>query len=252
MAILQPRNIGRGKQYSPYGVEVRGVRPDMTTCRNTIHYLNDGNCTFRFNLFKREYLVPVIILLKAFIPTTDREIYEKLTQGDERNTFLTDRVELFLREAKQYSASTTTQALSFLGSRFRTTIRAPSRTSDKAVGEEIIRRYVLVHLNSNQAKFNYMMYVLPFSLLSLYSLSPSLPFPFLLSLFSIPSPFPRFLLPISLFHSSLVSFCFKNIPFPSGMILSSSQSLVVPFYSYCRIPFSLFHTSPLSLSLSDG
>ena len=34
--------------------------------------------------------------------TTDREIYEKLTQGDSNNTFVTDRVELMLRESKVF------------------------------------------------------------------------------------------------------------------------------------------------------
>ena len=137
MAIKQPKNVQRGKLYSPYGIEIRCLRPDQTTNRNVVHYLTDGNCTLRFSLMKREYFVPVVVLLKAFINTTDREIYEKLTLGDEGNTFLTDRVELLLREAKQFSVSSPAQAYAFLGERFRNSLRAPARHSDKMVGENI-------------------------------------------------------------------------------------------------------------------
>jgi DNA-directed RNA polymerase I subunit RPA2 len=133
MAIKQPKNVHRGKNYSPYGVEIRCLRADLTTQRNTIHYLTDGNCTLRFTLLKREYFVPVVILLKCFIDTTDREIYEKLTQGDEENTFVTDRVELLLREAKQYGVFSKAQSLAFLGARFRHILRSPTRLSDKVV-----------------------------------------------------------------------------------------------------------------------
>ena len=134
MAIKQQKNIQRGKLYTPYGIEIRCLRPDQTTNRNVVHYLSDGNCTVRFNFLKREYFVPVVVLLKAFVSTTDREIYEKLTLGDETNTFLTDRVELLLREAKQFGVTSPQQALSFLGSRFRSAMKAPSRHTDKSVG----------------------------------------------------------------------------------------------------------------------
>ena len=133
MAIKQSKNIQRGKLYTPYGIEIRCLRKDQTTNRNVVHYLSDGNCTVRFSLFKKEFFIPVVILLKAFINTTDREIYEKLTMGDETNTFITDRAELLLREAKQFNVSSPQQALAFLGSRFRNALKSPSRHSDKSV-----------------------------------------------------------------------------------------------------------------------
>ena len=44
--------------------------------------------------------VPLVILLKAMGGCTDREIYERLLQGDVNNSFLSARLELLLQEAK--------------------------------------------------------------------------------------------------------------------------------------------------------
>jgi hypothetical protein len=35
--------------------------------------------------------VPAVLILRAFIETTDKEMYESLVQGNSANTFLTDR-----------------------------------------------------------------------------------------------------------------------------------------------------------------
>ena len=48
----------------------------------------------------QEFLVPVVIILKALRDTTDREIHERLLQGDRENTFLAAHVEV--REDKTY------------------------------------------------------------------------------------------------------------------------------------------------------
>lgn len=177
MALQQGKYTARGRDYSPFGVEIRCLRPDQTTLRNTVHYLVDGNCTLRFSMQKQEFFVPVVVLLKvrrrplhrtrlalthlqAFRHTTDREIFEKLVQGDTTNTFLTDRVELLLREAAAQGSETQTQnqCLAYLGSKFRGKLRCSNRMSDKQVGELLIRRFVLVHLEDGVDKFNFLLY----------------------------------------------------------------------------------------------
>ena len=44
--------------------------------------------------------MPVVLVLKALKETSDRELYEQLMRGDRNNTFLSDRLELLLRESK--------------------------------------------------------------------------------------------------------------------------------------------------------
>jgi DNA-directed RNA polymerase I subunit RPA2 len=55
------------------------MRTDRTSVTFTLHYLSNGVLTCRFQLRRNEFFIPVIILLKALVPCTDREIYEKGT-----------------------------------------------------------------------------------------------------------------------------------------------------------------------------
>jgi DNA-directed RNA polymerase I subunit RPA2 len=94
---------------------IRCVRPDQSSHSISIHYLNDGNCTVRFSYRKQEYMIPLVMVLKALVPTTDKEIYDSIVQEDDNNTFVTDRVELMLRAMKRYALYTQDQCLAFIG-----------------------------------------------------------------------------------------------------------------------------------------
>ncbi|KAI1661465.1 DNA-directed RNA polymerase I subunit RPA2 [Daldinia decipiens] len=152
LAINRPSFTGRGPAYTPYGIILRSVRPDETSQTNVLHYLDDGNVTFRFSWRKNEYLVPVMMILKALIETNDREIFEGLvgapgSKGIE-NTFLTDRVELLLRTYKTYGIYTMAQTRAYLGEKFRPVLGVPDTLSHYEVGTEFLRRIVLVHLGN--------------------------------------------------------------------------------------------------------
>ncbi|KAK3329036.1 hypothetical protein B0H66DRAFT_11117 [Apodospora peruviana] len=150
LAIVRPSFTNRGAAYTPYGIIVRSVRPDETSQTNVLHYLNDGNVTFRFSWRKNEYLVPVMMILKALMETNDREIFEGLvgppgSKGIE-NTFLTDRVELLLRTYKVYGLYSKTNTRAYLGQKFRAVLGVDDTKSDYEVGTEFLRKIVLVHL----------------------------------------------------------------------------------------------------------
>ncbi|KAJ1331189.1 DNA-directed RNA polymerase I subunit RPA2 [Microdochium nivale] len=152
MAINRPSFQNRGPSYTPYGIIFRSVRPDETSQTNVLHYLNDGNVTFRFSWRKNEYLVPVVMILKALTETNDREIFEGLvgaphSKGVE-NTFLTDRVELLLRTYKTYGLYSMKQTRAYLGEKFRPVLGVPETLSNYEVGTEFLRKIVLVHLGN--------------------------------------------------------------------------------------------------------
>lgn len=86
MAIVRPSFANRGASYSQYGIQIRCVRPDQTSQTNVLHYLNDGQVTFRFSWRKNEYLVPVIMILKALCDTSDREIFDGIIGSDTKNS----------------------------------------------------------------------------------------------------------------------------------------------------------------------
>ncbi|KAJ4153473.1 hypothetical protein LMH87_009958 [Akanthomyces muscarius] len=152
MAINRPSFQNRGPGYSPYGIILRSVRPDETSQTNVLHYLNDGNVTFRFSWRKNEYLVPVIMIMKALVETNDREIFEGLIgpMGSKatENTFLTDRVELLLRTYKSYGLYSKSETRAYLGQKFRVVLGVPETMSDYDVGTEFLRRITLVHLGN--------------------------------------------------------------------------------------------------------
>ena len=118
-AIKRPTYKSRGPSYSEYGVAIRSANhtEDCSSVSNTLHYLNSGGCTLRFSVRKQEFLIPSLILLRALRPSTDMEVYSRIVLGDEENTFLTDRVNLLLHDAKQFGLHTTEECKAYIGAR---------------------------------------------------------------------------------------------------------------------------------------
>jgi len=111
----------------------------------------------RFSWRKQEYIIPIMLILKALVNATDKEIFEGVMMKDYDNTFLTDRVELLLRSYKTYNLYTGTQCLEYLGDKFRVVLGLPEDLSNLAVGAELVDRVVLVHLPSARDKYRMLM-----------------------------------------------------------------------------------------------
>ncbi|KAK6460966.1 DNA-directed RNA polymerase I [Scheffersomyces coipomensis] len=160
MALIRPSFGNRGASYSKFGIQIRCVRPDQTSQTNVLHYLHDGNVTFRFSWRKNEYLIPVVMILKALIETNDREIFNGIVGSDIKNSFLTDRLELLLRTFKQYNLYSKQETLAYLGDKFRIVFNATPDVSDIEVGKEVLKRIVLVHLDNNADKFKMLLFMI--------------------------------------------------------------------------------------------
>lgn len=161
MSIIRPSFVNRGPMYTPYGVQIRCVRPDQTSQTNVLHYLNDGNVTFRFSWRKNEYLVPVVMVLKALVETNDLEIFAGIVGAETSNSFLTDRLELLLRSFKAYGVNSQKETLAYLGDKFRGVFGAAKDASDIEVGREVLQRIVLVHLgHDSRAKFRMLLFMI--------------------------------------------------------------------------------------------
>lgn len=115
MAISRPTFKGRGSGYTEKGVVIRCVRADQSSVTITLHYLTNGSAIFRVTILKQEFVVPVVLILKALRDLTDKELYHRLTLDDEANTYLVTRVEMLLREAKMFSTFSKRKALAYLG-----------------------------------------------------------------------------------------------------------------------------------------
>ena len=159
ISLIRPSFQKRGPSYTSYAVQIRCVRPDQTAVTNTLHYLSNGNAMFRFSWRKQEYVIPVMLILKALVGASDKEIFEGIVMQDYENTFLTDRVELLLRSFKTYKLHTGDQCLEFLGDKFRVVLGEPEDWNNTALGVWLIRKFVLVHLEDPRDKFRMLLYV---------------------------------------------------------------------------------------------
>jgi DNA-directed RNA polymerase I subunit RPA2 len=178
MAISRSAFQARGPTFSKLAMSIRSVRPDQTSQTNVLHYLTDGNVTFRFSWRKNEYLVPVVMILKALVETNDREIAEGIIGSNSSkkapSSFVADRTELLLRTYKAYNLKTRQQTLAYLGEKFRPVLMQPITISDEKVGEEFLRKVVLPHLGNvdvSPAQNNDKFQLLLFMIRKLYALA---------------------------------------------------------------------------------
>ena len=94
-----------------------------------------------------------MLVLKALINASYKEIFEGIMMQDYQNTFLSDRVELLMRSFKRYTMHTGEQCLEYLGDKFRVVLNLPEDWSNAAQGAWLIRKMILVHLESPRDKF---------------------------------------------------------------------------------------------------
>lgn len=169
LAIQRSSYRNRGNSYSDKGVAMRCTRADQTSITVTMHYLTDGGATLRFVARKQEFLLPVILVAKALQDISDKEIFDRVMQGDESNTFASTRMELLLRDAKHLTATTSTgpvpltthkACVAYLGSLFRGFLPISDRTSDYDAGLLLIDRYLFVHVQQPAAKLDCLLFML--------------------------------------------------------------------------------------------
>jgi hypothetical protein len=153
MAITRSAYTNRGPLYSDKGIVIRCARPDQSSVTLALHYLTDGSCTVRFAVNKQEFFLPVVLVLYACADTSDRDIYERVLAGETGNTYLSDRVLMLLRDAKKLGPALASRAAAraYLGARFRAVLDVKPSISDAEAGQELLDRYVLVHLEPRAA-----------------------------------------------------------------------------------------------------
>lgn len=172
LAIVRPSFKKRGATYTEFGISIRSVRPDQSSITNVLHFLNDGNAIFRFSWRKNEFLVPVMMILKALVETNDREIFQGLVDTLSESALrekqlVIDRVESLLSTHKVYGMQGKAKHRSYLGNRFRPALQMPETVTDEEAGTYFLRKIVLPHLGSYDVteeqdadKFNMLLFML--------------------------------------------------------------------------------------------
>jgi DNA-directed RNA polymerase I subunit RPA2 len=173
MAIRRANYQRRGPTFTDLGVAMRSSRynGDQSSITNTVHYLTTGGSSLRFVARKQEFLIPVVLILRALsgselavvsadaaggfsMGVTDEELYRRIVQGDEENTFLRARAELLLQDARARfgNLNTPEECLTYIGERFRPLSMKSETSTNIEIAHFLIRRYVLIHLKSYRDK----------------------------------------------------------------------------------------------------
>ena len=159
VALVRPAFANRGPSYTQHAVQIRCVRHDQTSVTNTLHYLSNGIAMLRFSWRKREYVIPVMLILKALVGASDKEVFEGVVMQNYENTFLTDRIELLLRSFKVFILRTGDECLEYLGDKFRVVLGTPEDWTNATLGAWLIQKVILVHLESPRDKFRMLLFV---------------------------------------------------------------------------------------------
>jgi DNA-directed RNA polymerase I subunit RPA2 len=160
VAIERSTFRNRGANYSDKGVAMKCTRKDLSSITITLHYLNNGCATLRFVLRKQEFLLPVILVAKSLMNLSDKELFDRIVGENKENTFLTTRIELLLRDYKQYKLNSMNECLAYLGSLFRALLGCSSQYTDSQVGLILLKRYIFVHVDSFGAKLDCLIHMI--------------------------------------------------------------------------------------------
>lgn len=150
----------RGTSYSDKGIIMRCTRGDQSSKTLTLHYLNNGGATLRFNVRKQEYLVPVVMIAKALMNISDQELFNRIVGGDVNNTFLTTRLELLLRDFKAYNLKSMNECQEYLGGLFRAFLPISARVSDLEAGKFLIKQYMFIHIDAFPEKLDCLIFMI--------------------------------------------------------------------------------------------
>ena len=95
LALVRGAFAKRGKDFTPYAVSIRCVRPCQSSATVALHLLNSGAARLRIVINRGEYFIPFVLLLRALreAPISDKQLYERLTAGDPDDAFVAENLE---------------------------------------------------------------------------------------------------------------------------------------------------------------
>lgn len=155
--------VNKGKSFTHFGCLVRCYRDDFSAQNFTLHYLSTGQIQARFIQERKEYFLPVVVLLKALTGWSDKEIYQRVVSNETDNLNLVSSAEMLLRTQSGVGSGlklpSREHALAYFGSRFRISFHDPA-LSDADIGKRIIDRYILVHLDRDEDKAYFVVHMI--------------------------------------------------------------------------------------------
>jgi len=73
--LLSP-TVALRSSYTQCAVQIRCVRPDQSSVTNTLHYFSNRSAMLRLSWRKQEYMIPIMLILRALLSASDKEIFD--------------------------------------------------------------------------------------------------------------------------------------------------------------------------------
>jgi len=156
LGIIRPSWKNRGQYYTEFGVTIRSMTEDQTTASMVVHYLSNGTVNVCIFNKKEMFFLPLILLLKALVNFSDREIYQELTRTKEDDNYFTGCMQNMLRQAQSYQLHSQKDVLKYLGDKFRIKLNREDWYSESDIARFLLKHHVLIHLKSNEDKFRFL------------------------------------------------------------------------------------------------
>ncbi|KAL4563574.1 hypothetical protein LXL04_027617 [Taraxacum kok-saghyz] len=159
----------RREGFTDKAVVIRCVREDQSAVTVNLYYISNGSARVGFRIRGRENLLPIGLVLKALIDTTDHEIFMSLSSvynekyekamGSVGTQIMSERAKIILNEVRDLSLFTRVQCLQYIGEYFKPFMDGMENESHSAVADAVLREFVLVHLDNNHDKFNLLIFM---------------------------------------------------------------------------------------------
>ncbi|KAI5192996.1 DNA-directed RNA polymerase I subunit RPA2 [Nematocida minor] len=117
--VYRPNMSKKGKAMSEHAVSYKSSFPNGQASIITLHYCTDHSIKLRVKKLKKEYFIPLHLVLRGLSGKTDKEIKESFRAilRDDRSTM--EYVDLLLQSFSFHKEYTQKESLSYLGSKFK-------------------------------------------------------------------------------------------------------------------------------------
>ncbi|MCQ2817488.1 MAG: DNA-directed RNA polymerase I subunit RPA2 [archaeon] len=156
VAYVRPSAAKKKRNCTEFVCEMKCVREDLTSHSIALHYMDDGTICLRIIIRKQEFMIPLIIILKALGDYTDIYIYNKILRGNQNNSDLRECAEVLVGSGKKYNYKTKEGFLGYLGRNFRGILGFGKNKdlTNAEVGIYFIQEYIAIHASDWNDKFN--------------------------------------------------------------------------------------------------
>ena len=161
LALSRLTNVSRGNLCTSLSCSVRSVDRMQKSRTLHLHYLTTGGIHARIIVQKKEFFIPIIILIKALITISDQSIIETIGIIFENDKFFRYRIMTMIKDAHQKCDLKDRQKiLNFLGQIFQVLIPLEN-LQPELIAENFLSNHLLIHLGEdNKGKVDLLFYMI--------------------------------------------------------------------------------------------